>query len=287
MADPGLKLPHRRALALVPGAGAEGAGVHAVVVQSGGSVNDLWRVDTAAGSFLLRQDGPAWRRPGIDREHERVAHAAAAAAGIAPPIVARTASGDVQVSAFIPGRVWTAADLELPAQRERLCALLGRVHRLPWPAPSTWPFEPLRLATDYAQRAGQPAGALLLLQAARHAGDRLQAASAPRVLTHGDALAGNVIDAGGRLWLIDWEFTQCADPVWDLAAFAAWSPAAAADLPRCAAAAGIAGGRLAERLDAALALHRALGGLWYLARGEAPPTALETGAGSGQTSRPL
>ena len=270
----------------MPGAGAANAGVQAVESLSGGSVNDLWRVDTAAGSFLLRQDGPAWRRPGVDRGHEALAHAAAAAAGIAPRILARTASGDVQVSEFIPGRVWTAEDYDQPAQRERLCALLGRVHRLPWPAPSRWPFEPLRLAVDYAQRAAPTAATSALLGAARRAGDRLQAVSALRVLTHGDALAGNVIDADGRLWLIDWEFTQCADPVWDLAGIAAWYPAAAADLPHCAAAAGITGGQLAERLRAALALHRALGGLWYLARGEALPTVLETGAGSGQTSRP-
>ena len=198
VADPDLKLPHPQALALVPGAGAGGAGVQAVEVQGGGSVNDLWRIDTAAGSFLLRQDGPAWRRPGVDRDHEGLAHAAVAAAGIAPHILARTARGDVQVSEYIAGRVWTAADYDDPAQRQRLCALLGRVHRLPWPAPSPWPFEPLRLAADYAQRAGHSAQATSLVHAAGRAGDRLRAVSAPRVLTHGDALAGNVIDAGGR-----------------------------------------------------------------------------------------
>jgi hypothetical protein len=48
----------------------------------------------------------------------------------------------------------------------------------------------------------------------------------------------------------------------------------------------MAGESLAQRLEAAMALHRALAGLWYLARGEAPPTALETGPGSGQTSAP-
>lgn len=286
MAQPGLKRPHARALALVPGAGEQGSGVRALCGLDGGSVNDLWRVDTVAGCFLLRQDGEAWRRPGVDRDHEGVAHAAAAAAGIAPRILARTDSGDVLVTEFIHGRVWTAADFEQVAQRERLCALLGRVHGLCPPAIANWTFAPLRLAEGYARRAEHAAAAAGLLELARDATRRLLDASTRRVLTHGDPLAGNIIDGDGRLWLIDWEFTQCADPVWDLAAFAVEYPAAAADLPRCAAAAGIDGERLDGRLDAALTLHRALGVLWYMARGEAPPAALASWAGSGQTTPP-
>lgn len=286
MAAAGLKRPQLRSLALVPGAGADAAGVRALQSLQGGSVNELWRVDTPAGRFLLREDGPDWRRPGVDRQREGIAHTLAAEAGIAPRILARTANGDVQVTEYIAGRVWTAADYEQPRQRERLCALLGRVHRLPLPAAACWPFEPLDLAADYARRAGDSPRTAALLAAAGQASASLAAAAAPRQLTHGDALAGNVIEADGRLWLIDWEFTQCADPVWDLAAIAAWYPAMAADLAGCAVRAGIGTDQLEARLAAALALHRALGALWYLARGEEPPPALESSAGSGQTSAP-
>jgi aminoglycoside phosphotransferase (APT) family kinase protein len=286
VADAGVELPQPRSLALVPGAGAGGSGVRHLQTLQGGSVNNLWCVDTDAGRFLLREDGAAWRRPGVDRDREGIAHALAAEAGIAPRILARTDNGDVQVTEFIDGRVWTAPDYELPVQRERLCALLGRVHRLLLPEDARWPFQPLQLAIDYVQRAGNSARALALLAQAQQAGLRLATAAARRVLVHGDALAGNVIEADGRLWLIDWEFTQCADPLWDLAAFAVWHPAAVADLPHCARLAGIDPEGLAARLDAALALHRALGGLWYLARGEEPPAALESGAGSGHTSAP-
>jgi len=285
VAQPALKRPQEQSLALVPGAGA--GGMRRIESLHGGSVNDLWRVETSAGSFLLREDGPAWRRPGVDREREVIAHGLAAEAGIAPRILARSHSGDVMVTEFINGRVWTATDFESPAQREQLSALLGRVHRLSLPIASRWPFQPLHFAADYRRRAVPGARADAFFEAAQQACARLEAASAPRVLAHGDALPGNVIESAGRLWLIDWEFAQCADPVWDLAAFAVWNPAAVADLPRCAAIAGIGGDRLLYRLEAALALHRALGALWYLARHEEPPAALETGAGSGQTSAPL
>lgn len=286
VAEAGLKQPQLRSLALVPGAGTGASGVQQVRSLQGGSVNDLWCVDTAAGRFLLREEGPSWRRPGVDRDREGIAHALAAEAGIAPRILARTDRGDVQVTEYLAGRVWTAGDYDDPAQLDRLCALLGRVHRLPLPASARWHFEPLQLAADYAQRAGDGARVAALLDVARQASDALAAANGPGGLTHGDALAGNVVEADGRLWLIDWEFTQYADPVWDLAAIAAWHPSVVAALPQCAAQAGIAPGRLEARLAAALALHRALGSLWCLARGEEPPAALESAAGSGQTSAP-
>jgi len=253
---------------------------------TGGSVNNLWRVDTPAGHFLLREDGPAWRRPGVNRQREGVAHALAAQAGMAPRIHWRSDAGDVLVCDFIDGRVWTPEDFSQATQRERLCEMLDRVHRLPLPPQECWPFEPLRLAHDYAQLAAPGPQVGACLDAAQLAAAQLEAAAAPRVLTHGDPLPGNVIESAGRLWLIDWEFTQCADPVWDLAAFAVWFPEALGDLAHAAERAGIRGERLAARFDAALALHRALGSLWYLARGESPPAVLETGAASGHTSAP-
>ncbi len=37
------------------------------------------------------------------------------------------------------------------------------------------------------------------------------------VPSHGDPSIGNCLVSGGRLWLIDWEFSGMADPYWDLA----------------------------------------------------------------------
>ncbi len=286
MAGAELKQPRQQSLARVPGAGRNGAGIRALRALTGGSVNNLWRVDTDAGHFLLREDGPAWRRPGVNRQREGVAHAMAAEAGLAPRILARSDTGDWLVCEFIDGRVWTSDDFGQATQRERLCELLGRVHRLALPRQECWPFEPLRLANDYAHAAAPGPRVEACLAAARLAAAQLDAAAAPRVLTHGDPLPGNVIESAGRLWLIDWEFTQCADPVWDLAAFAVWFPESLGDLTHGAERAGIGGEGLAARLDAALVLHRALGSLWYLARGEAPPAVLETRAASGHTSAP-
>jgi len=284
--------PPPDALARVPGAGPGGQNVHAVVRLAGGSVNDSWLVDTDDGRYVLRIQGPAWRSPGVDRRREQEAQRLAAAAGLAPAVIAQSPEGDVRVCLFIAGRVWSAVDYDQPAQLLRWCETLATLHRLPAPRGEPWQFAPQLLAGDYASRAIRHAAAPAQVRAVEAA--RTQAASAaaalaacalPPVLAHGDALAGNVVD-DGRLWLIDWEFAQCADPVWDLAAVAVWTARPAAEWCALAEAAGWACERLAARLDAALTLHRALGSLWYLARGEAVPAVLASGAGSGQTSAP-
>jgi aminoglycoside phosphotransferase (APT) family kinase protein len=288
------------ALSLVPGAGADGQGVLAALRLTGGSVNDCWRVTTRAGEFVLRIQGADWRGPGVDRRREQEAQHLAAQAGLAPAVIAQGADGVARVTDFVRGRVWEAPDYDQSAQLLRLCRTLAAVHGLPTPTGDHWRFEPLRLADDYVMRAGRPPGAagdahaaadatLQALAGARAAAataaSALAACAVPPVLTHGDALAGNVVD-DGRLWLIDWEFAQCADPVWDLAAFAIWTPRPVADWCALALAAGWSSLRLAERLDAALALHRALAVLWYLARGECVPPVLVSGTGSRHTSAP-
>jgi thiamine kinase-like enzyme len=45
----------------------------------------------------------------------------------------------------------------------------------------------------------------------------LGASPAPLVHCHIDPWPGNLIDADGRIYLIDWEYSGMNDPVWDLA----------------------------------------------------------------------
>ena len=45
----------------------------------------------------------------------------------------------------------------------------------------------------------------------------LQLSPAPLVPCHNDPWPGNLLDAGGRVYLIDWEYSGMNDPMWDLA----------------------------------------------------------------------
>ena len=97
--------PTATALAWVPGVR---SGVAPLRIERllGGSVNDSWRVDTAQGRFVLRVDGPASRRPGVEREREQQLHEAAARAQIAPRVLLRADADGVQVCEYLEGRSW-------------------------------------------------------------------------------------------------------------------------------------------------------------------------------------
>lgn len=270
-ADSGGLIP-ADALALVPGA-RTGEGI-LVEPLPGGSVNDLWRVGTSCGEFALRLDGAAWRRPGVDRARERLVHEAAAAAGIAPHIVAVSPRADVWVFEFRVGRRWTPEDYGDVAQLLRWSARIGQLHRLTVPATLRAAFAPVQLARDYAAQARERGVDLsatrleMALTAVAQAQMLLDRATQPHVLVHGDATAGNVVD-DGALWLIDWEYAQLADPVFDLASVLTHHPGATAHRERLLAAAELGEGA-AERLAAAESIHAELSWLWHAARGAAP-----------------
>ena len=271
--------PDRRALALVPGLESGAAPLDAVRL-TGGSVNDVWRIDTRQGRFVLRLDAAASRRPGVDRQREYLIHQVAAQALIAPQIVARSPAGDVWVTEFIEARSWRDLDYTDASQLQRLAETLGVLHRLSVPAGLT-SFNPAQLGHSYAAAGVAAAGAAndgvaihnrlyadqLCKAIARSVGHFPVAAT--QCLVHGDPTAGNILDRR-QLWLLDWEYAQLADPVFDVAAVLVYYPRARAHLPLLLAASGLAAAGRDGRLQAAARIHAALGWLWQWARGENP-----------------
>jgi len=262
--------PPAQALALVPGA-AQRQPLRLERLQ-GGSVNEVWRVDTDAGRFVLRMDGPGWRRPGVDRARELRLHAIAAAAGLAPRIVATSAALDVWVSEFVAGRNWTSRDYADPQQLQRLGQQLAQLHRLPAPA-DVASFDPVSIAHGYISGREQPDAdttrrVLRLLRQIQRAHDVLATRAAAPAVVHGDPVHGNLID-GEQLWLLDWEYAQRADPIFDVAAVLVYYPEAMSGRAALLEAAQQPGDEPA--LAAAMTIHRALGDLWLYARGEALP----------------
>jgi thiamine kinase len=249
----------------------------------GGSVNDVWRVDTPQGRFVLRIDGPAWRRPGVQRDRELLIHGAAAAAGLAPRIVVRAPEQGILVTQFIAARHWLAADYAESTLLTRLGERLAQLHQLTPPPALTAPFAPLAIAESYAaaisvtgERARLTA---TLIDAVRRDAAAIAAAGVPLVMVHGDPTHGNLLGRR-RLWLIDWEYAQLADPVYDVAAVLVYYPAARAMQAPLLAAAQLSGAAGDGRLAAAARIHAALGWLWQQARGELP--SLEAGIPAGE-----
>jgi thiamine kinase len=226
---------------------------------------------------VLRLDGAAWRRPGVDRGRELALHRAAAAAGIAPAIVyAEPDSQGLLITEYQPGRLWCNADYADLSALRRLGERLRALHALP--APSVAPFDPWRVAQGYLRQieaagaAAAPACELApTLERLQRSCTALAAAEAGAAcIVHGDLAAANLLD-GSRLWLLDWEYAQRSDPLMDLACVLAYYPAAQRHVAEFAAAAGLGAAARAADLSPRLYIYRALSWLWHLARGE--PTA--------------
>jgi thiamine kinase-like enzyme len=224
--------PAAQALRCVPGL-EDGQGPQALRRLEGGSVNDSWYVESALGRFVLRVDGPAWRRPGVDRRRERALHEVAAGAGLAPRVLrwGGQAGGQVgvQVREFLDGRTWTPVDLADAAQLRRLGARLARLHACALPADPLPAFDPVAITVEYlelARRRGHVPGALRVQKMLGWLAGRVAtvaAAGGTSAVVHGDLTPGNLID-GSDLWLIDFEYAQLADPLYDYGSLLACHP---------------------------------------------------------------
>jgi aminoglycoside phosphotransferase (APT) family kinase protein len=266
----GLELP-ATALACVPGL--EHGGRPRVTALHGGTVNRVFRIDTPQGRFVLRLDGPEWRRPGVDRTRELALHRTAAAAGVAPVIVhADPAADGLLITEFQDGHVWQAEDYDSPASLEQLGARLAVLHALS--VPDVAPFDALGIARAYARAAASlPGGedrelaAVMreLEEAVRELDQRGSSRTASVV--HGDLAAANLLH-GTRLWLLDWEYAQRADPLNDMACILAYYPAAHRHREVLLSAAGFRVSLVAEELARRVFVYEALAWLWHRARGE-------------------
>jgi thiamine kinase len=258
--------PAATALAWVPGMRRGASPLH-IERLLGGSVNDSWRVDTEQGRFVLRIDGPAWRRPGVDRERERLLHEAAARAAIAPRLLLRSDADGVQVCEYLDGRLWQEADVTEPLHLQRLGERLAELHALPVPD-GLAPFDPvacgheyLRAMSDAAVEDARAADVLAEIDAAAR---RVAEGSGRLAVVHGDLAHGNLLD-GARLWLLDWEYAQVADPLYDVACYLAYYPGARPQATQLLAAAGLGGAERGARLEAAINVYEGLTRLWHRA----------------------
>jgi thiamine kinase len=269
-----LSEPPPWALAHVPGL-EQGQPPLRVARLAGGSVNEVFRVDSAAGCFALRLDGPAWRRPGVDRQRELRLLRPASAAGITPPLIYADASRQgLLISVYESGRLWSGADYEDVQALRRLGERLHALHHLP--APELALFDPWQVAQEYVRVIQAARSALVPAQWLRETLDRLQRACArlpdeagSACIVHGDLTQANLLE-GSRLWLLDWEYAQLSDALMDLACVLAYYPGAQRHSTELAAAAGLQSARLSEALAPRIYVHRSLGWLWHLARAEQP-----------------
>ena len=155
----------------------------------------------------------------LDVVTEARAMDAAAAAGLAPAVIAADAESGTLLTEYGSGVPWSAVDVRAASNLERLTAALRTLHALPTELP---PFAAERIASRYL--AALPPDVRASRTAARWANElllfaqRYDARLAPTAFCHNDLAAANIL-ADGRLAFVDFEDAARAAPLLDLANF--------------------------------------------------------------------
>ncbi|HEV7606440.1 MAG TPA: phosphotransferase [Steroidobacteraceae bacterium] len=235
----------------------------------GGKVNRSFLVRTRRGRFVVRLNESAASDPGLDRDRELALHGAAANAGIAPQVVYAAPDHSCLITEFLDGRLWTPhyftrmRDLRSLGQRLRALQAV--------PPPPVARFDLLVAARRYADiiiaTDQDEAGRIqFLLAAGADALARAGSAQRTPTIVHSDLHHGNVLTAD-RVYFIDWEYAQVADPLLDLACVMAYYPRAAAHGSLLLEASGLTDlGTTPEMLGELTNVFTLLTYLWYRAR---------------------
>jgi aminoglycoside phosphotransferase (APT) family kinase protein len=239
----------------------------AIAALAGGTVNRSFRIDTRAGSFVLRLNDAAGDVLGANHEREVRLHAAAAAAGIAPELIYADPVERFMIMRYVPGELWAAADFARPERLRLLGATLRTLHAIAPPAVA--PFDITALLRGHAAHlAAEPEERVPL----RDLMDRAAAARAlcaagcrGAAIVHNDLNHLNLIQAE-RLTLIDWEYAAVADPIFDLGCILAYYPQAEPFARELLDAAGLTGQVSLAELHGARFLFLLLSFLWYRRR---------------------
>ncbi|HZB75394.1 MAG TPA: choline/ethanolamine kinase family protein, partial [Solirubrobacteraceae bacterium] len=185
-------------------------------VLDGGITNRNFRVTLGRRDVVVRLPGKDTELLGIDRQAERAATEAAAAAGVGPAVVDFRTEPPCLVTAFIPGAPIPPEVLR--GRLEEVAAALRAVHAGP-PLPAR--FDAFAVvdayrATAVARGAPVPASFPVLLSGARAIRDVLRGPEHMPVPCHNDLLNANFIDDGEHVRIVDWEYAGMGDRYFDL-----------------------------------------------------------------------
>lgn len=256
-------------LAQLPGFDAARSPARLQPLAGGQGRNAVVRIDTSAGRFVWRRRLPPVERPGAAARSELVAHRAAAAAGLAPTVLAAAADASWILMEFVDAQPWDEARLCSPFGVARLGTQLARLHALA--APVSLPAADLSaIARGYVQRIGQRDTRVALelaplLRRLESLGVGTGGVGERRVLVHGDLMANNLL--GEAPFLIDWEYAQAADPAWDLACLLSYYPRLQSSLDALLGCAGLDDPAGRERLQLQQERFDLLNRLWEQAYG--------------------
>jgi thiamine kinase-like enzyme len=188
----------------------------------GGITNRNYSVTLGARRYVIRVPGKDTDLLGIDRQAEKEANEHAAAAGVAPTVVAMLTDPPCIVTVFIDGRGMEAEELREASSLVEVARSLRAIHESGVTLPVD--FNSFRVVERYAETA---AGRGVEIPEA-YRGSRKHAGRVGAILTgpehkpvpcHNDLLAANFLHDGKQIWIFDWEYAGMGDRYFDLGNF--------------------------------------------------------------------
>jgi aminoglycoside phosphotransferase (APT) family kinase protein len=234
----------------------------------GGRVNRSFLVRTRRGRFVVRLNDNTHSDPGIDRERELTLHTAVSDAGLAPPVVYATPERTALITEYVDGRLWTPHYFSRMRDLRSLGQRLRVLHAVAPPAVPQ--YDPLATARQYADTivrsdAGEAGRIQMLLANGADSLVRSGWGKRPAAIVHGDLHHGNVLTAD-RVYFIDWEYAQVADPLHDLACILAYYPRAASHGGLLLEASGLDAVATPHMLNELTSVFTLVNYLWFRAR---------------------
>jgi len=184
----------------------------------GGLTNVNLKVTTAERTVVVRIGQEGSELLAIDREAEHLNSVAAAEAGVGAPVLEHVADPGLLVVGFIEGHTFTDDDLRNGGHLTRVAAACRQLHEGPRFVSDFDMFEiqPRYLAIVEEHGFRLPDRYAEFADKAQQIKRALAVKATPTVPCNNDLLAGNFIDDGEKLWLIDYEYGGNNDPCFEL-----------------------------------------------------------------------
>ncbi len=185
----------------------------------GGLTNIVFRVVRGGRDYLLRIPG-AGTESYIDRKVEAHNAVAAARAGVSPHVIHFDAASGVMLADYIDAPTMSPERFRTTQGAPTRAALAFRqLHQ----SGETFEFrfELFSMIDGYLKvleekKAELPEGYHDVVAEAQAVREALDAHPAKLAPCHCDPLCENFLDAGSRMWIVDWEYSGMNDPLWDL-----------------------------------------------------------------------
>ena len=185
----------------------------------GGLTNRNFHVVTDSGAqYVARFSSAKSTLLAIDRVAEFTNSRIAASVGVGPAVVEFAPDDGVLVVEWINAKTFAEADLDDEMQLSRVASVCRDLHAAPRFAGDFDMFDVQRRYLQIVREFGfrLPEDYLDFEPQVRHMEQVLRESSAGTVPCHNDLLAANILDDGGRLWLIDYEYSGNNDVCFEL-----------------------------------------------------------------------